>query len=284
MFISEQTISALGSIITGASEMSPYRSGPDLVAFFNKFGSNDNYGPGFPSRWYYAEEKLREFNGGPELERIILAAVDQRHFIQTEYQGDRVVKHLNQYLEFDGFEIVATGKRYRVERLVDTSVSLEHPFAGSEEITHVFIVEQLDKCEGKLSLGDYDGAITNSRSLVEAVLIDIERKCDNAPPEFDGDLPRLYKRVQRLLRLTPGQEGLADSLRQILSGLTSIVNGLARLRNSMSDSHVISYKPAEHHARLAVNSAKTLCQFLFDTQEHQQNIRGSETPNKVSVK
>ncbi|MFN5240162.1 MAG: abortive infection family protein [Aphanizomenon sp.] len=37
----------------------------------------------------------------------------------------------------------------------------------------------------------------------------------------------------------------------------------------MSDSHVISYKQSEHHARLAVNSAKTLCNFLFNTKEYQ---------------
>ena len=41
------------------------------------------------------------------------------------------------------------------------------------------------------------------------------------------------------------------------------------LRNIVSDAHVRTYKPAEHHARLAVNSAKTMCNFLFDTKEYQ---------------
>jgi len=118
-------------------------------------------------------------------------------------------------------------------------------------------------------MNDFDGAITNARSLIEAVLSSIEADFDPTPPKYDGDLPKLYKRVQKHLKLSPGQEGLANSLRQILSGLTSIVSGLASLRNSMSDAHVIKYKPSEHHAQLAVNTAKTLCKFLFDTKEYQ---------------
>jgi hypothetical protein len=112
--------------------------------------------------------------------------------------------------------------------------------------------------------------LTESQGSVnEAVLTAIEREFDSNPPEYDGNLAKLYKRVQKHLNLCPGQEGLAECLRQILSGLTSIISGLSTLRNTMSDAHVISYKPAEHHARLAVNTAKTLCHFLFETKEYQ---------------
>jgi hypothetical protein len=272
MHISEHTISALGRLITGDGEHSSYRTGPELVIFFNQFGAEEEYGQGFPSRWYYAEEKLREFNGGPEIEDIIVAAVDRRHFLGSDHSCEDAVEYLNQYLEFDGFELTAVGRKHRIARLVEADVEVVHPYDGSTAVTHVFIVEQLDKCDKKLAAGDYDGAITNARSLVEAVLTDIEREHDEEAPEYDGNLPRLYRRVQRHLKLSPGQEGLADSLRQVLSGLTSLVNGLASLRNSMSDSHVISYRPAEHHARLAVNSAKTLCHFLFDTSEYQRQL------------
>jgi hypothetical protein len=40
-------------------------------------------------------------------------------------------------------------------------------------LSHDFIIEQIDKCEEKLSGGDYDGAITNARSLIEAVSISL---------------------------------------------------------------------------------------------------------------
>lgn len=269
MKISEQTISALGSIITGDKGLSPYRSGLKLVDFFNQFGAEDVYASGFPSRWYYAEEKLREFNDTLTMKEIVVAAFDPRHYLGTEYDVCVAVEHLNQFLEFDNYELRPTGKKWGIYKLGGTKIDLPHPYINSVEVTHIFIDEQIQKCDRKLSEGDFDGAITNARSLVESVLSAIEKELDANPPEYDGNLPKLYKRVQKLLNLCPGQESLADCLRQILSGLTSVVSGLATLRNTMSDSHVISYKPAEHHARLAVNAAKTLCNFVFDTKEYQ---------------
>lgn len=57
-----KTIEALGSIITGDGQLSPYRTGPQLVNFFNQYGFDDTYSNGFPSRWKYAESKIIELN------------------------------------------------------------------------------------------------------------------------------------------------------------------------------------------------------------------------------
>ena len=281
MKISEQTISALGSIITGDGGRAPYRTGPQLVAFFNEFGSEGSYGAGFPSRWYYAEEKLREFNDTTTMKKIILTALDPRQFLGKTLDINIAVEHLNQFLEFDDYELRSVGKKWEVYKLGGTQIDLSHPYGDSVEITHIFIDEQIQKCDKKLAEGDFDGAITNARSLVEAVLSAIEKEFNSSPPEYDGNLPKLYKRVQKYLSLSPGQESLSECLKQILSGLTSIVSGLATLRNTMSDSHVISYKPSERHARLAVNSAKTLCDFLFETKEYQIQKRNAVQPNNI---
>jgi hypothetical protein len=55
--------------------------------------------------------------------------------------------------------------------------------------------------------------------------------------------------------------------------LTNIVTGLATMRNKMGDAHAQSYRPSKHHAKLAVNAAKTLADFLFETHQHQQRRR-----------
>jgi hypothetical protein len=275
--ISEQTISALGSIITGEAGLSPYRSGQQLISFFNEFGSKDTYGTGFPSRWYYAEEKLRKFNDTLTMQDIVIAALDPRHFLFKEHDINAAVKHLNPFLEFDNYELRLMGKKWRVEQLGGVQIDLSHPYKNSIELTHIFIDEQIKKCDKKLSEDDFDGAITNARSLVEAVLSAIEKEFEPNPQEYDGNLPKLYKRVQKHLNLSPGQENLAECLKQILSGLINIVSGLATLRNTMSDAHVISYRPLEHHAKLAVNSAKTLCDFLFETKEYQMQKKKSST-------
>ncbi len=83
MKISERTIKRLGEIITGDKALSPYRSRPKLVTFFNEFGINHTYGQGFPSRWTFAEDCIRQFNDTPTLKNIILSAVDPRDFMGT---------------------------------------------------------------------------------------------------------------------------------------------------------------------------------------------------------
>jgi hypothetical protein len=122
----------------------------------------------------------------------------------------------------------------------------------------------------KIETGDYSGAITNARSLIEAVCVKIELELD--PQKAignDGDLVKMFNRVRKLLHLDPSRQDISDSLKQVLIGLSSIINGLAAMRNKMSDAHGVVYKPSRHHAKLAVNSAKTLADFLFDTMSYQ---------------
>ena len=40
--------------------------------------------------------------------------------------------------------------------------------------------------------------------------------------------------------------------------------------NKMSDAHAAGYKASKHHAKLAVNSAKTFADFIFDTYSYQK--------------
>lgn len=280
MKISERSIKRLAEIITGDKALSPYRSGPKLVAFFNEFGTNYTYGQGFPSRWAFAEERIREFNNTADLKKIILSAVDPRDFMgatvyDRETQKNKpaniqdAVKYLNEFLAYDGYEIVPHGKGYEVvdkkrgEIAVDVKLEPSH-------LSHAFIMEQIEKCRMKMSQADYDGAITNARSLVEAVLVAIEREFDKSAPDYEGDLPKLYKRVQKYLNLSPENPKISGSLKQTLTGFISIIGGLSGLSNKMGDRHAREYKPAAHHAVLIVNAAMTFSNFIFDTYAYQQ--------------
>lgn len=98
MRISERSISALAKIVTGDSQISPYKSGPVLVRLFNEFGANDTYGQGFPSRWYYAEEKIRAINGTAQLPALIRTILDPGEWLEFEKPRDDAVSYLNDYL------------------------------------------------------------------------------------------------------------------------------------------------------------------------------------------
>ena len=80
MKISERTVKRLGEIIAGDKGLSPYRSGPKLVAFLNELGMNHTYGQGFPSRWSFAEDCIRQFNDTPMMVKVIRSAVDPRDY------------------------------------------------------------------------------------------------------------------------------------------------------------------------------------------------------------
>jgi hypothetical protein len=143
MKISERTVKRLGEIITGDKGISPYRGGPKLVSFFNECGTNHTYGQGFPSRWMFAEDCIRQFNDTPTMKKVILSAVDPRDFMGTTVYDKETkqekpaslqdaVTYLNEFLAFDGYEIVPHGKSYDVvdktrgEIVVDVKLEPSH--------------------------------------------------------------------------------------------------------------------------------------------------------------
>jgi hypothetical protein len=269
MRVSERSVSALAKIVSGDSKISPYKSGPVLVKLFNEFGANDVYGQGFPSRWYYAEEKIRAINGKPQLAALIRAVLDPRDWFDFDHKPEEAVAYLNDYLKFDGLEIVRDGEFFSVRSLRGGAVAFDYPSAASRDVNQVFIDEQAKKCDRKLAENDFDGAITNARSLLEAVLCDVEQELSpENPPPYDGDLVKLYKRVQKLLNLEPRRTDIAEPLKQVLGGLASIISGLSGLRNKMGDAHVRTYQPSKRHATLVVNAAKTLAAFVVETKDH----------------
>lgn len=113
---------------------------------------------------------------------------------------------------------------------------------------------------------DPEGAITSARTLIEAVCKHI---LDDAgsPYQDDWKLPQLYSEVAKQLTLSPGQHS-EDIFKQILSGCHSVINGMAGLRNRLSDAHGkgrAGVKPAPRHAELAVNLAGSMATFLVAT-------------------
>lgn len=272
MKITRNTLAELVKIVTGDTKMSPYRSRLMLVQLFNDYGANDLYQAGFPSRWKYAEEKLLSLNETSSLRKLINQIFDAREWIGKDFNPEVAAAHLNKFLKFDGYELVSDGDHFKVRETGGVVVQFDTPFPKSQEVNHVFIEEQVCKCDKKIDEGDFGGAITNARSLVEAVLTEIEMQLIPAAKQYDGDLIKLNKRVQTLLNLDPARKDINEILRQVLSGLTSVINGLASMRNKMSDAHAVSYRASKHHAKLAVNSAKTFADFVFDSYTYQKGV------------
>ena len=60
--------------------------------------------------------------------------------------------------------------------------------------------------------------------------------------------------------------GMDKRINELLSGLEKIIDAIAEMRNKNSDAHGVGQKRiniSEHHARLFVNSAMTLADFIL---------------------
>jgi hypothetical protein len=150
-----------------------------------------------------------------------------------------------------------------------------------DRVSFEYIQEQIRKCNSKIADKDFDGAITNARTLIESICLFILESKTKQKHGYDGNLIKLYKSVATLLNMSPGDYE-DDNLKQILSGVFSIVNGVSGLRNTFSDSHGIApskktYKIDERHAILTVNLAKTITEYLFLSYE-----KSEEKNNNVS--
>jgi hypothetical protein len=120
-------------------------------------------------------------------------------------------------------------------------------------------------------------AIGTAKELVETSCktILLER---GTSPDSSWDVPRLVKETRKVLSLLPADiddaaKG-AKSIRQLLSNLGSLVNGLAELRNLYGTGHGKHSKAKgvhPRHARLAVGAAATLATFLLETHEARES-------------
>lgn len=102
MILNKKTLEKLRILINEETE---YRSGPELVNFFNDLGFNDKYGQGFPSRWYYTDQKLEKINGTPELDKCIKMTFNPINFIGRIEKLDKFINEFNQYLAFNKWKI-----------------------------------------------------------------------------------------------------------------------------------------------------------------------------------
>lgn len=260
MKISNKITKPLGQLIAGDTGIAPYMSGPNLVDFYNEYDFDDKYGQGFPSRWVYSMEKIIQSNDTPKLQKILENFVDPRRFVGTDKKVEEVVEEVNKLIKFDGYYLVKNRDKYKI-------TDIRGNFIQEENLTiigHDFIKEQVEKCQMKILSEDYNGAITNARTLIEAIFIHIIETTEKTEVKNDGNLLNLYSKVKKALKIDLKKEEIPDTIFQVLSGLDSIINGLSGLSNNAGDRHANKFNTKRHHAKLVVNASMTTCDFLID--------------------
>jgi hypothetical protein len=156
-----------------------------------------------------------------------------------------------------------------------SSEKLSRPTASAPKLialTEDSISEHIEKANTKIEAGDSAGAIASAYTLVEGFLKEIYRTVTGTPfKDSEGDIRTLYGAVAERLNLSPKEQSLETYLKAILQGSVSQIGGLYELANKASDRHARKYNPAPHHAKLAVNVAFTLCEFVLSSYHYQQD-------------
>ena len=261
----------IGKLVCGDEGPSQYLSGPKLVKFFNNLGIKDEYKSSeFPTRYVYATDKSKELIENNKINDLVNELLYPINYLDSNVNSQDLFNYFNEILVLEGYEIKETSQKgiYKVFNITNRNISVKNN--DLKILSSEFLNDQVNKCNQKIDQNDYYGAITNARSMVEEVLLLIEEEIDGKRGINNGDMSSLYKRVSKKVNLNAGQDGLATPLKQILSGLNSIVIGLAGLRTKASDSHAPEYKPSKHHAELAVNCAMTFTSFILNSYQYQK--------------
>ena len=111
---------------------------------------------------------------------------------------------------------------------------------------------------------NFDSAITKSRTLLEETFCYvIELKGE--VPTTSGRIGDLYTQVKQLYNMHQSKD-IDNRINSLLKGLEKIVSAIAEMRNNNSDAHGVGqkrYNIEAHHARLFVNSAATMADFIL---------------------
>jgi hypothetical protein len=186
----------------------------------------------------------------------------------------------NKYLRNDGYEIVErsrmSGKPIFAARQIQLSGKEILPQAKEtyRETNSEYVMRQITRMEAAIH-DEPDLAIGTAKELIETcckkILKDRGIKIEGNP-----DLPKLVKTTAKELSLTPedipGKSKTVETIKRLMSNLTTIAQCIAELRNIHGTGHgkESNIKGLEaRHARLAVSAASSLAVFLLETHQAQ---------------
>lgn len=258
----------------------PYLNGPVLCEVSNKFGLPVFYSwnGGSQSRWVYMDDLLSHCIQNGRVSDLLSFLFSKGQFIEKlkgqtpetiEYAYlhivNAVIKQINGILYFGGNELIQMGSTF-VIRKIGTTVSVATP--SVKTIDRRYITDISERAMKDVLDGNYDSAITKSRTLLEEVFCYVIEKRGEVPSE-SGDIGRLYNQVKQLYNMHQNRE-MDRRINGLLSGLEKILSAIAEMRNKVSDSHGVGAKRiniSNHHARLFVNSAMTMADFVLAVSE-----------------
>mgnify|MGYP001041782982 CR=1 FL=1 len=264
----------------------PYRSGSDLCALSRIFGLPVQYvwGGSNLSRWQYLEQLMTHCEKNNSFSRLLAYLFDKNQFINSlkgltaeeieqayNFIKTEILKQINVYLSFGGNELINAGGQY-VVKPISQALNVEN-----KNITIIdkdYIRSLADRALKDIDENNFDSAITKARAIVEETCIYVIESA-NETSSTKGDLIKFYQHACSILGMKTGKENDVR-INKLLSGLSTIISSVAELRNIAGDAHGVGSKRffiKEHHARLVLNSAVTISEFILSVMNNKKDSK-----------
>ena len=179
---------------------------------------------------------------------------------------ERVIKEINELLKFSQKELAIVSDNIIIKPITD-DIKIETP--KIKNMDGKYIQSKANQAKVHIEQGQYDTALTQARTILEEVFCYVlERK--NIEPIAAGKIGELYKQVREVYNMHIN-DNTDKRVKKLLSGLNTIVDAIAEMRNQISDAHGQGSKRINikyYHAQLAVNSAITVSEFILSVYEH----------------
>ena len=249
----------------------PYYTGNQLEDICINFGYT-SFTPG--SRWCYVEGLLNFAIENNRCNELFCYFFNEERFdnlrelptmdeIDSVYQAivSAAIEYINSCIKLTRQELVYMGGRFYIVAIGKAPV-IESPKLDILGLPYVRGLQE--RCKGDFLAGNYDSVITKSRTMMEEILVKILEN-NNCPKIPKGDIVKQYNEVKNLygMQQSKGYDGRVNSL---LSGLETIVQSIAEMRNANSDAHGVGKRRInirEHEARLIMNSSIVFCEYMI---------------------
>ena len=267
----------------------PYQSGPKLVQTLNAFGKPRDYGG--CSRWQYVEELLDHCIANDRVSDMFACFFDLSRF-RDDLQGlsadeierrheaivEAAIEAINGELIFGRHELKRIGNAYAVSP-IDTSPAMDTP--SIKVVDRPYIKDMADRAHHDIEQGDCDSALTKARTLLEETFCQvIERK--GGIPSTSGDIGKLFAQVRKLYNIH-ADATMDRRICDLVNGLNKIVDSIGHMRNKQGDAHGVGaarVRIEDYHARLAVNAAANVADFMLSVANRAQREEKAGPPRK----
>ncbi|WP_110670002.1 hypothetical protein [Salinicola halophilus] len=285
MILTPKSLEKLRLLINEETE---YRSGPQLVRFFNSLGFNESYGQGFPSRWMYTDEKLERINGSPELDQCIRMVLNPVNFIGRLADLDNHTNEFNKFLAFDKWRVVREGaeiKFIKLEKIeIEESCStgqldtedqfLSREFSdistqniGLDGMVSAIIDQRINEIEKCYSSGAYLSVIVIAGSTLEGILLGLATKhpkqfntATSSPKDGSGKVRQFHEwSLSSFI-------DVAYELRLVQYDIQKFSHTLRDFRNYIHPFQQMSsgFSPRQHTAKICLQVLRAAIQEIRD--------------------